>query len=163
MPNTNDYAAELQAMGAIMEALAPLNRDARISVIRWVLEKLELTDVGDVATAQSNVDGISPVVGGERLRAGTINTVASKLGADSCRTVLIAAAVHLTLFQGKDAFTRSELVGLAKSAKVWKAEYINQASTMLGRLADAGVLVEKSKDTYFMSDGAVAEYEAALE
>ena len=88
----------------------------------------------------------------------------------------MAAFAAMTLFGGlsgeRDTFNTKpyrrssvahQLVGLAKSAKVWKTEYINQASTMLGRLADAGVLVEKSKDTYFMSDGAVAEYEAALE
>lgn len=163
MAAEKDYALELQAMGAIMKALDPLDHEARVSVLKWVSEKLGLEQV--IASALGD-QSAEPEQDSSRSaasqRAGTINTVASKLGADSCRTVLISAAVHLTLFQGKDAFSRAELVNLAKSAKVWKADYINQTSTMIGRLADAGVLVEKSKDTYFLSDGAAAEFRAAL-
>jgi hypothetical protein len=163
MTDEKDYALELRAMGSVMEALAPLNRDAQLSVLHWVVTKLGLQlQLGDTDDAEvESGDGTTRNVVGS-VRAGTINTVASKLGADSCRTVLIAAAVHLTLFQGKDAFTRSELVALARSAKVWKADYTNQTSTMIGRLADAGILVEKSKDSYFLSDAAVAEYRNAL-
>jgi len=162
MATEKDYALELQAMGAIMEALEPLDHEARASVLKWVSDKLGL----DAAICSSGERYGEAEQDGARSagtqRAGTINTVASKLGADSCRTVLISAAVHLTLFQGRDAFTRVELVGLAKQAKVWKADYINQTSTMIGRLADAGILVEKSKDTYYLSDASAAEYRIAL-
>lgn len=162
MATEKDYALELQAMGTIMEALEPLNHEARVSVLKWVSDKLGLeaaiTTSGDLSAEPEQVGARSS--GAQR--AGTINTVASKLAADSCRTVLIAAAVHLTLYQEKESFSRAELVTLAKSAKVWKADYINQTSTMIGRLADAGILVEKSKDTYFLSDAAVGEYRATL-
>lgn len=161
MADEKDYALELQAMGTIMEALAPLNREAQLSVLQWVVGKLGLQWPIETANGPDNESGEVGARSGS-LRAGTINTVATKLGADSCRTVLIAAAVHLTLFQGKDSFARSELVALARSAKVWKADYTNQTSTMIGRLADAGILVEKSKDTYFLSDDAATEYRAAL-
>lgn len=163
MADEKDYAVELRAMGSVMEALAPLNREAQLSVLHWVATKLGLQwQVGDANETDIESGDSVPRNAGGSVRAGTINTVASKLGADSCRTVLIAAAVHLTLFQGKDAFTRSELVALARSAKVWKADYTNQTSTMIGRLADAGILVEKSKDSFFLSDAATAEYRGAL-
>ena len=163
MTDEKDYAVELRAMGSVMEALAPLNREAQVSVLHWVATKLGLEwRTGEAIEVEvDGGDGAARNAAGS-VRGGTINTVVSKLGADSCRTVLIAAAVHLTLFQGKDAFTRSELVALAKSAKVWKADYTNQTSTMIGRLADAGTLVEKSKDSYFLSDAAAAEYRATL-
>lgn len=165
---SKDYAAELQAMGVIMEALSPLERQSQESVLRWVLEKLGFGS-GELVKDQSGSEerrednnGATVRDSGGQAKAGTINTVANKIGADSCRTVLIAAAIHLTLFQGRDSFSRSELVSHARSAKVWKSEYTNQTSTMIGRLADAGVLVEKAKDIYSMPDSAVAEYEPAL-
>ena len=161
-----DYAAELQAMGAIMEALANLDRDSQVSVLKWVLQKLDLV-LGDVGRESRNTDIREEVNGSAKdavgqVRPGNINTVATKIGADSCRTVLIAAALHLTLFQNRDSFTRSELVALARTAKVWKSDYTNQTSTMIGRLADAGVLVEKSKDNYFLPDTTLGEYQPML-
>lgn len=163
MSNGKDFAGELRAMAAVLEALTPLDHEARIDVLRWVVNKLEIRLEGDApkkptTPAEERVrDG--PVT---QSRPGTVNTVAMKVGADSCRTLLIAAALHLTLYQGKESFSRTELVGLARSAKVWKSDYTNQTSTMISRLADAGTLVEKAKDIYFLSDQAVAEYEPAL-
>lgn len=166
---TKDYAAELQAMASIMDALAPLDRDAQVSVLQWVLDKLQLpllpSGGGERATPVKEPEGESGSGRSQstQMRPGTINTVASRLGADSCRTVIISAALHLTLFQGKDSFSRSELVGLARTAKVWKSDYTNQTSTTISRLADAGVLVEKGKDTYFLSDAAIDSYRAVVE
>lgn len=167
MAEQKGYAAELQAMGAVMEALAKLDRESQESVLKWVLDKLELELGGaddEDRTPELRDDGNAGSLRHSmgQTRAGTINTVASKIGADSCRTILIAAALHLSLFQGRDAFSRTELVGLARSAKVWKADYTNQTSTMISRLADAGILVEKAKDSYFLSDTAIAEYNVAV-
>lgn len=166
MPSATDYASELNAMGAIMEALSSLDRASQESVLTWVLAKLEFElpiPAGDSRATESSEHSPGFIREIQKQnRPGTINTVAAKIGADSCRTILIAAALHLTLYQSKDAFSRAELVGLARSAKVWKSDYTNQTSTMIGRLADAGALVEKGKDMYFLSDGTVAEYNPAL-
>lgn len=168
MAGQKDYADELKAMAAIMEALAPLDREAQIGVLQWVSEKLGLrlpvSVGGDRAPdREADDDGSGARATLLQTRPGTINTVASKLSADSCRTVLIAAAVHMTLFQGKESFSRSEMVSLARSAKVWKSDYTNQTSTMINRLADASVLVEKGKDLYFLSDEALKAYRVAVE
>jgi hypothetical protein len=166
MAEKKDYAAELQAMASIMEALVKLDREAQISVLHWVTEKLGLRTVEQpalsrdelgVGSASENGQGSAP------LRSGNINTVAAKIGADSCRTVLMAAAIHLTLFQGRDSFTRSDLVSLARTAKIWKADYSNQTSTMISRLADSGILGEKGKGVYFLSDSSVKQYESAVQ
>ncbi|MGQ0457933.1 MAG: hypothetical protein ACT4OU_12845 [Hyphomicrobium sp.] len=156
MAISKDYAGELQAMGSIMEALAPLESASQLSVMRWVIEKLQL-DVSALGV-QSDTPLAAEGSGSNQARVGNINTVVSRIGADSCRTLLIAAAIYLTLYQGKEAFTRSEWVATAKSAKVWKNEYVNQSSTMIGRLADGGQIVEKSKDTYYLPDSTIAQY-----
>jgi hypothetical protein len=165
---TPDYSAELHAMGSIMEALSKLDLDAQQRVIQWVTKRLDIRLVdmagrvlaGEAASLESG-DNASPTP--VKVRAGTINTVVSKISANSCRTLLIAAALHLTLFQRRDSFSRSELITLAKSAKAWKSDYNNQTSTQLGRLADSGILVEKSSGVFYMDDAATSEYAAALD
>jgi hypothetical protein len=156
-----DYAGELQAMGAIMEALAPLDRVSQLSVMRWVLDKLEF-DAGEIADQTEAAVTEEETVAPSRTRVGNINTVVNRIGADSCRTILIAAAIYLTMYQSKESFGRAEWVAVAKSAKVWKSDYINQASTMIGRLADAGLIVEKSRDLYFLPDSTIEQYSSQL-
>jgi predicted transcriptional regulator len=96
------------------------------------------------------------------LREGTVNTVATKLGVTSCRTLLIAAAAYLALFKGKEKFSREELVSCAKEARAWKSDYTTQTSVNINRMCDAGELVEKSKDVYDLSQKKLAELEQAL-
>lgn len=172
MSNQNDfatgYAAELEAMGAIMAALVKLPPDAQASVVRWVVDKLDLKLVADEVEVERkdrrnySGSGAEPHSQISQIRAGTINTVAAKIQASSCRTILIAAALYLVLFQGREVFSRSELVAQAKSAKIWKSDYVNQTSTMISRLADAGTIVEKSKDLFYLSDQAIAEFSPSL-
>jgi hypothetical protein len=166
-----DFNAELKAMAAMMEVLNPLERDMQVGALQWVIKRLGLPDYLPEVGGQGGVGAENEtasfgssgsVPSGGPVRAGSINTVAMKLGADSCRTLLISAAVHLTLYQGKEAFTRSELTSLARSAKAWKSDYTNQTSTMIGRLVDGEVLVEKSKDLYFVADRALEDYAARL-
>jgi hypothetical protein len=160
---TPDYSAELHAMGFVMETLSKLDRDAQQRVIQWVTKRLDIKFVEPAHHAPgrdpaSVASGDSASSASVKARAGNINTVVSKIGANSSRTILIAAALHLTLYQGRDSFSRSELVALAKSAKIWKSDYNNQTSTQLGRLADSGTLVEKSTGIFYLADAATREY-----
>ena len=96
------------------------------------------------------------------MREGTINTVASKLGVNSCRTLLVAAAAYLLLYKGKEKFSREELVSCAKEARVWKSDYSVQTSVNINRMCDAEELIEKSKDVYDLSQKKLAELEKKL-
>jgi len=165
----SSYDDELKAMAAVMAALSPLDKKVRLDVIRWVMTKLDLRlDEKDgqrlieESKSDGNGSGLDKTAGGAA-RAGNINTVVSKIQADSCRTILIAAALRLSLLQGKDTFSRGDLVGLAKAAKAWKADYANQTSTMIGRLTDAGVLGEKSKDVFYLPDNIIEQYRPLMD
>jgi hypothetical protein len=85
------------------------------------------------------------------------------MGAKSARDLFLAAAVHLTLHQGKQSFTRNELVSNAKDARNWKANYSSQAARDIKRMMDAGTLFEKSKDVFSLSEEAIADAERKLE
>lgn len=95
-------------------------------------------------------------------REGTINTVIAKLGGGTCREIMIAAAAHLILYEGKEKFLRAEWVSRAKEANSWKVDYSNQMSTAVKRLVDAGIIVENSKDVFSLSMARRAEIEAKL-
>lgn len=163
--DVSGYAAQLEAMSKIMQALEQLDQADRNSVLDWVDAQIGRSrsghKSGDEAGGNQNVSRDES--GNARAgRPGTVSTVAQKLGANSCRTVLVAAAAHLTLYQGQDTFTREELIATAKQARGWKVEYSNQMATSIIRLQEAGTLFEKAKDVFSLSDQAMSELETKL-
>jgi hypothetical protein len=58
---------------------------------------------------------------------------------------MISAAVHLSLYQGKDSFTRTEWVACARDARSWRADYNTQIPTIVSRLLSAGAIFENQK------------------
>lgn len=112
---------ELRAMGQILEVLSTLEPPMRSRVLQWVTARLEI--VPQAPSAFSNPPaspGGGEAAGAGGKREGTVSTVAIRLGADSCRTLMIAAAAHLLLYQGKDSFTRAEWIACARDARGWK-------------------------------------------
>lgn len=153
---------ELKAMGEVLEALSPLDRSAQLRVLGWVTSKLEISPVNQVQAARLNNDAGGDERTPRKLSPATISTVAIKLGADSCRTLMIAASVHLSLYQGKDAFTRAEWIACAKEARSWKNDYSTQLPTIIGRLLGSGAIFEKAKDQFSMDAATLSEYEAKI-
>lgn len=154
---------ELKAMSDVLEALSPLDRNAQLRVLGWVTGKLDIALVNQVNSPKSTYDPGGGVENPPRkLMPATVSTVAIKLGADSCRTLMLAAAAHLSLYQGKDAFTRAEWVACAKEARSWKNDYSSQLPTIIGRLLDSGAIFEKAKDLFSMDAATLGEYEAKL-
>lgn len=152
---------ELKAMGEVLEALSPLERDMQLRVLQWVASKLDISAPHHpprMTPIESSGEGSGP----RKLREGTVSTVAIKLGADSCRTLMLAAAVHLSLYQDKDAFSRADWIACAKEARAWRNDYGGQLPTIIGRLLGSGVIFEKSKDVFSMDASALSEYEAKL-
>ena len=154
---TQERDPELVAMSSVFDALSPLNQEAQERVLGWVASKLGLNGVSrrdsrDAANLQT-----SPPA-----REGTINTVCSRLGVKSCRDLFKAAAFHLSLYQGKDRFSRSEWVACAKEAKHWKADYSMQMATQITRLHDAGFVNETAKDVYSVPDEELNAFDALI-
>lgn len=88
--------------------------------------------------------------------------VAQKLGAQSARELLLAAAAHLTAYQGKDSFTKAELVERAREARNWKSNHSNQIPINIRRMLDAGELFEKARDVFSLSEATLNDIEARL-
>jgi hypothetical protein len=166
MTSVTQEDPELAAMAQVLKTLESLDKDeARRRVIDWVRIRLGLTGGFDRSTeprskfeADSQSGNDSPVTP----REGTVNMVAAKLGVESCRTLLVAAAAYLSLYQRKEKFSRDELVACAKEARAWKSGYGVQTSLNINRMCDAGELIEKSKHVYDLSQKKLAELEVKL-
>lgn len=153
-----EYERQLAAMKIVMEALAPLEDADRKAVWAWVSGQLGMSK----SPAETSNGNAGQVTRAASARQGTVSVVAQKLGVTSARELLLAAAVHLTLYQSKDAFTKDELVACAKEARSWKATYTNQMASNIKRMCDAGTLFEKARDIFSLSDEALAEAEGRL-
>jgi hypothetical protein len=77
-----------------------------------------------------------------------INSYAAKFEANSSRKLLRIAAIHLTLNDGKDSFTRDELFARARTAREWKKEYVDQQALNIGRMVKAHELIERSNGEF---------------
>lgn len=96
------------------------------------------------------------------LREGTINTAIARLGGDTCKAVLEAAAAHLVLYQGLDRFTDEQWEETAKAANAWKAKWSNEKAKTKKRLVDSGFVIENSAGVYSLGQGARTDLEARL-
>jgi hypothetical protein len=158
--DTKGYEAQLSAMRTVMKALGQLDDDGRESVVTWIASQFGRRNSG--VSVPLEIGGPAGSVPQGRRREGTVSVVAQKIGAKSARDLFLAAAAHLTLYQGKDSFTRDELVACAKEARGWKSGYSNQIAISIGRMLNAGTLFEKSKNVFSLSEGKLAELEGAL-
>jgi hypothetical protein len=155
MSNETQSDPELIAMSKALEALSPLEHDAKTRVINWLANKHGLTP-----SAISRIVPQAEAAGATR--EGTINTVAVRMGVKSCRELMVAAAVHLTLYQGKDRFSRADWVACAKDAKLWKMDYSVQTSTQISRLLSSGFVNETAKDVYVVPDEQMKKHSESL-
>jgi hypothetical protein len=155
--DANKTDPELDAMSSVLAKLQALDGpEAQTRVLRWVSARLELGDL----TGSSR----SLMIPAEEKpeREGTITTVAARLNVKSCRDLLVAAAVHLSLYQLKERFSRSDWVACAKEAKQWKVDYSVQTSTSISRLLNAGFVNETAKDVFSVPDDQLKSFEARL-
>jgi hypothetical protein len=150
------YEKQLAAMRTVMEALAPLDDEGREAVLAWIDSQF-----GRRPASPTGVPAAVQVPPSVR-REGTVSVVAQKLNAKSARDIFLAAAAHLSLYQGKDSFSREELVACAKEARGWKSDYSNQIAMNIGRMLDAGTLFEKAKNVFSLSDEGLARVEGVL-
>lgn len=154
MPQDTDaFEVQLAAMRSVMKALSALDEEARESVLVWVDSQFGRRGVS--STVRPVAVGLTPTP----QREGTVSVVAQKMAAKSARDLLLAAAAHLTLYQGKDGFSKEDLVACAKDARNWKASYSNQMALNIKRMLDAGTLFERAKNLFSLSSEALADVE----
>lgn len=148
---------ELTAMSTVLAALSPLDRETQERVLNWAASKLGLQPAS--AAREERRDAIDEK---RPAREGTINTVCARLGVKSCRDLFRAAALHLSLYQGKERFSRTEWVACAKEAKHWKANYSVQMATTITRLHNSGFVNEAAKEIYTVPDQEIRTAENEL-
>jgi hypothetical protein len=162
MTTPND--PELSAMSQSYQAIAPLDADAQARVLAWLTGKLGLKTLlspQQAASAQRNGHSQSDVTE-TRVREGTVSNVTIKLGADSCRTLLISAAAFLSIYRVKESFSRDEWLICAKEARMWKSDYSVQTSINIKRLLESQFIFEKGKDMFAISLDKLKELETKL-
>jgi hypothetical protein len=155
-----NYESQLEAMRNVMKALKPLSKDAQGAVLDWVNNQLGRSHGG--RKFNDDGDATRNEAGSVAKRPGTVNSVAQKISANSCRTILAAAAAHLSIYEGRESFSREELISRAKEARGWKAVYTNQMATAINRMLDSAELFEKSKDVFSLSDAFMKTLEEKL-
>jgi hypothetical protein len=94
--------------------------------------------------------------------ARTTNTIAARLAAKSGADLFTAAAAKLHFVDGKESFSRKDLLAEVRQAKQYFNEnYISNASSILKGLVKT-TLNEVSKDTFALSAKAVTNLEPKL-
>jgi len=82
----------------------------------------------------------------------TTNTIASKLSVKSGNELVIASCAHLTFVQGKDTFSRSDILNEMKQASnYYKANIRKNLSNILKTLINQNKILEIESDTYALS------------
>lgn len=82
----------------------------------------------------------------------SVKTVAQKLAARTAPQILKAAAISLRVLQGKEQFSRDELLAEAQLAHgFWKKAHAESAHTVLNCLLAAGTLIETFDGRYTLS------------
>jgi hypothetical protein len=91
------------------------------------------------------------------------STAATKMGCRSGSDLALAAAAALVIGEGKDSFSRSDLLESMRAAKAhYKASYANNLSKYLTTLVKSGDLLDHGGDKYGLQDSKRTELEQKL-
>jgi hypothetical protein len=77
-----------------------------------------------------------------------MNSYVAKFNADSARKIIEVAAIHLSLCDGLDSFTKEQIFARARQSREWKADYSNQQSIAINRMVKAGEMTERAGGSY---------------
>ncbi len=94
----------------------------------------------------------------------TVNSVASRLGGvEEGGDIVLASAVKLQIIDGKDKFTRKEILEeMKKATNYYKQSYGSNLSHYLQQLVKNNKLNEIGKEVYALRAGAIKELRNAL-
>ena len=150
-------------------------RDRRRPVVRHgSLFIRSLIDLGPAAVANPSAvrspddEGIigdhapaRPSGGAADLQQG-LNTYVAKLGGGSCRKLITAAGVHLSLCDGAEVFRKDALLTRAREAREWKKDYAKEQASGISRMVRAGELIERPNGEYSVPQRVLDEAERLL-
>ena len=92
------------------------------------------------------------------------NSIASILNVDSGPELIVAAAAHLDLVQGKESFSRSDLRQEMRNAtRFFKSSYTSNLSSYIGNLVKSEQLHEIGQETYALPEGKRQSLKAQLD
>ena len=150
---------ELQAMGAVLSALQPLEAEERRQVLLWLTQKLAV----DVPTERVRKEVLQQSFAAGATGNYSTDTIATIIGATSGRDLIIAAAAQLYFVQGKATFTRHELIAQMREAPAhFKRTFINNMSSYLASLTRADRLRSSGNYTYALSNKERQDLDAKL-
>jgi hypothetical protein len=82
----------------------------------------------------------------------TTTTIAARIGSDTGTSLALAACAQLVLVQGKESFTRREILAEMRTATAYfKRTYSNNFSSYLSTLIGDGTVNERSPSVYTLS------------
>ncbi|CCJ07177.1 hypothetical protein [Methylocystis sp. SC2] len=110
------------------------------------------------------VERPNPPEGGRTANGGIrplhTSTIASRLDAKGAQKVVLAAAAHLQLIEGKESFSRQELLTDMKTATMhYKATMSSNLSNTLQTMVSQGAINQISADAYSLTETKHAELE----
>lgn len=130
--------------------------------LKEVLDMMESFPTPTIVAPTPTVSSFGSAPVGPAVREGTINTAIARLGGDTCKAVLEAAAAHLALFQGRERFNDEEWEETARAANSWKVKWSKEKAKIKNRLIASGFVIENSAGVYSLSSSARGEMEAKL-
>ena len=93
----------------------------------------------------------------------SINSVAAKIGGKTGNELLIASAAQLNIYQGKDVFSRTDLLNEMKGAtNYFKKTYSSNLSKTLKRIVSSGKLIERNGGNYAFSANELSSIKSKL-
>jgi hypothetical protein len=130
--------------------------------IKDLFSHLETLSVPAVAVTEAAQDTVveKKTPNGAKIHTSTI---ATRLGGKGASNLAIASAAHLQIVQGKESFTRQELLSDMRSATThYNKNMSTNHSKTLASLVTQQVINQISADSYSLSSGKMAELEALI-
>lgn len=151
---------EIVVMGTVLSAMETLDADAKRRVLAWLGQKL---GIESAPLGRSNSTTRASDQSGAANFDLSTDTIATVLGSKSGTDLIMAAASHLHFVQGKQRFTRQELVAEMRTAPAhFKESYVNNLSKYLTSLTKGDRLRLVANDTYALSSKERQDIEAKL-
>jgi hypothetical protein len=93
----------------------------------------------------------------------TTASIAARLNTKSGPDLIVAACAQLTFVEGKEVFSRDDIIEKMKTATgYFKGTFVNNLTKYLQGLVKSGRLIERAAQTYSLSAAARSEVEAKV-
>lgn len=151
MTNTSKIKIKMGPIEVEYEGSESFLKEELPEILKAVSELYKETG-GKIEIPASDENSNSNDSSGGHAIQGTTGSLAAKLGVKSGPDLIIAAAAQLTFVQGKEKFTRKDVMSEIKEASAYyKSSYGSNLTTYLNGLVKDGTFLETSKGVYALS------------